>query len=275
MLLYDANSGAINYGQPVNWSSPLTRGLVSWWLTLPNTKGGGKWFDLCGRNHGTLTNMAPATDWVPSTRPGGFGALDCDGVNDSIITPTINHNIGTGDWFFTAWIYSTEARLDYRQVAQNGVFSPGIYLNLSAADKWGIYSGSELASSEVWPRDAWHQMGVGRSGTTVYFFRNAVQDATTRTMAASVSNAVWEFGGNDAANTESACKLDSIRLYNRFIQQPELSAMYRDDLLGHPQMLNRIRRPIPFAPAAAGTDTGVLIGGRLARQMLVGGRLVA
>ncbi len=32
--------------------------------------------DLMQRNHGTLTNMDPSTDWVGSNRPGGWGAFD-------------------------------------------------------------------------------------------------------------------------------------------------------------------------------------------------------
>lgn len=61
-------------GNAVNRSAPLNRGLVSWWMTLPNRLGGGgnTFRDLMGRNHGTLTN---GPTWSGNRRLGGFGSI--------------------------------------------------------------------------------------------------------------------------------------------------------------------------------------------------------
>ena len=67
-------------GAKVNFSHPLAKGLVGLWLM--NEGGGNKVYDLSGNeNHGTLTNMDPATDWV-----GGKDgpAIDFDGSDDYV-----------------------------------------------------------------------------------------------------------------------------------------------------------------------------------------------
>jgi len=59
----------------------LWRGLVGAWAPFLGVTGG-TLRDMSGRdNHGTLTNMDPATDWQVS---GGWWCLDLDGVNDCI-----------------------------------------------------------------------------------------------------------------------------------------------------------------------------------------------
>jgi len=49
--------------RPINWSNPINRnhglnkGLLAWWLVVPQWNGGTVWRDLAGgRNNGTLTN---------------------------------------------------------------------------------------------------------------------------------------------------------------------------------------------------------------------------
>ena len=54
----------------------LTDGLQGWWCPSLDDAGNGTTTltDLSGNgNHGTLTNMDPATDWVADTRMAGFG----------------------------------------------------------------------------------------------------------------------------------------------------------------------------------------------------------
>lgn len=60
----------------------------SWCPSLGYT--GDLLLDRIGNNHGTLTNMDPATDWVASSGAGRGGyALDFDGSNDYVSLPAI------------------------------------------------------------------------------------------------------------------------------------------------------------------------------------------
>lgn len=48
----------IDLANPVNRNHPLNRGLVSWWLPMPNNSGGDTLFDIAGRNHLTRSGSA-------------------------------------------------------------------------------------------------------------------------------------------------------------------------------------------------------------------------
>src|SRR5215471_4571503 len=74
----------LDYQQPVNWAAPLNRGLLGWWLVLPQRLGGSRWLDLVGRAAATLVTTLPSgstSGWGPSRRLGGLGELRFDGTN--------------------------------------------------------------------------------------------------------------------------------------------------------------------------------------------------
>lgn len=77
----------------------LWRGLVGAWVpALGQT--GLQLRDVSGRgNHGTLTNIDPATDWVVTER--GY-ALDFDGSDDEVLVPA---NLTSSAFSFSSWVY--------------------------------------------------------------------------------------------------------------------------------------------------------------------------
>jgi hypothetical protein len=74
-------------GNAVNRAAPLNRGLVSWWMVLPNRLGGGgnTFRDFWRSNHGTLAG--PTIKW-------SGGILSLDSGTDFV-------NFGTSGWSFT------------------------------------------------------------------------------------------------------------------------------------------------------------------------------
>jgi len=69
-------------GSRVNTQHPLGHGCVGWWEM--NVGSGLVVPDISGQNnHGTMTNMDAATDWVQGRR-GGEWALEFDGVDDCV-----------------------------------------------------------------------------------------------------------------------------------------------------------------------------------------------
>jgi hypothetical protein len=70
---------------PIDWTHPLSRGLLAYWAGLPGSVGGSRLIDWVdpgpNGNHGTLTNMDPATGW-PTTAKGW--ALQFDGSDDYV-----------------------------------------------------------------------------------------------------------------------------------------------------------------------------------------------
>lgn len=63
------------YPSRLDFDNPLSQGLVGCWLM--NEGAGSKVYDISGRgNDGTLTNMAPATDWVVGDSGSGLKLSD-------------------------------------------------------------------------------------------------------------------------------------------------------------------------------------------------------
>lgn len=71
----------------MNRMNPFMKGLVSWWVVVPQLAGSGKWYDIIGGQHGTLTNMAggTASGFGPTSRPDWWGEMRFDGTNDYVV----------------------------------------------------------------------------------------------------------------------------------------------------------------------------------------------
>ncbi len=246
--------------QQVNWASPLNQGLVSWWLALPGRTGGGTWFDLCGRNHGTLTGMDPATDWVGSARRGGYGALDCDASNDTVLftSPVSGLPLTIIGWFRTTSSANTTVAMvssssgSYTGLGVNA-FAVLSYTNSAAAGNVNTTSTGTF-SSGVWTMGAavWESGGnraAYRDGANKGTSSSALSPSLTDGCIGSFRNSSSYFNG----------QLDCIRVYNRALSDAEIFALYLEDMLGNPTTLNRIRRPLAFDTGAGGGGGGLSI----------------
>lgn len=103
----------------------LWDGLVALW---PFLQGGGKLlYDLSGYgNHGTPTNMDPATDWVTTGQRGIPWALDMVRASSQyIVTPTLNTQTWTGytaiSWFQTDDVADYGVTTDLRFAGNDGI----------------------------------------------------------------------------------------------------------------------------------------------------------
>ena len=239
-------NNVINYAQPINWNSPLNRGLISWWMVLPRWRGGLTWRDLRGRNHGTLTNMAPATDWVVSTRRGGLGALDFDGVNDNVLA---SYTPAAIPLTLTAWGRTSSSS---NQAHINLSSSSGTYAGL-AITSLGIYSyinqsasGSIVANSTgTATSGAWTMAAaVFQSGSFAAYRDGANKGTAANGYSPSIPNVYIGSFNNSSAFFNG--QLDCIRVYNRALSDAEIFALYLEDMLGNPTTLNRIRRTTSY-----------------------------
>lgn len=238
--------------QLVNWASPLNQGLVSWWLALPGRTGGGTWFDLCGRSHGTLTGMNPATDWVASTRRGGLGALDCDGVNDNVLA---SYTPAAIPLTLTAWgrtsSSSNQAHINLSSssgtYAGLAITSLGIYSYINQSSSGSIVANSTgTATSGAWTMAA----AVFQSGSFAAYRDGANKGTAAHGYSPSIPNVYIGSFNNSSAFFNG--QLDCIRVYNRALSDAEIFALYLEDMLGNPTTLNRIRRPLAFDTGAGG-----------------------
>lgn len=264
----------INYGQPVNWSHPLNEGLSSWWLTLPNWRGGFTLRDLCQRNHGTLTNME-GTDW--QLVDGGFGKLVFGGTNEYVATTLSFNSLSK----FTvsavirrnaagAFVYI--ASTDNGDQMQIGFFSDGnLYVTPSAASGFmSLASNVATALHLVYSFDG--SGGTAAARNRVWL--NGIEQAVAGTVAATGTYALsgtLDIGRRVAGGgTYTVGDIRDVRVYrNRAIGHLGLApALYYEYKRCYPGVLNRLRE-LRAAEAVAAASGGGVIGGGIGFQNLV------
>ena len=147
----------------------LWQGLVGAWSPCLSPPGGTVLRELSGKgNHGTLTLMDPATDWVLSQ---GKGALDFDGSNDYVTFPAQTY---TGDWTFVAWNNPSSLR-NWSGVVGNG--PPNNFTRVITDASGNIAAASSdntvvSATASVFVANAWRMLAVMRLGSTLYYSVN-------------------------------------------------------------------------------------------------------
>jgi len=240
-------TSAINYTQPVNWNSPINRGLTAWWKVLPRWNGGLIWRDLCNKNHGILTNMDPVTDWVVGSHLGGYSALDFDGTNDRIVTTAATTTAGIT---VAAWIYPRS----FGGSSRGRILSGGNpEVNIFYVDNVNVTSGftfSQLAGGFGFPTttntiilNTWQHVAatVESGGTTATMYLNGKNAGVVTGIILSAVNA-WAIGGRVSADDRNFDgMIDDVMIFDgRSLNDNEIFSLYNDSILANPQRLNRI-----------------------------------
>lgn len=246
---------AIAWGNPVNRTCPLNRGLVGWWLCGRPYRGA-TWYDLCGNNHGTLTNMDPATDWVGPIHSGAWGSLDFDGSNDLIDIPHSSDIEVFGSRFSVAIWLRANASGSYATIFSKGN-NVRLHRDNATAGLYGVIVG--LVSGGVFTTSASffdatpHHLVLTYDATNINIYRDG-QLAT----ASAVSGTPTGGGTTNLSLSQAAGgaiysgRRDDFRLWNRAITSLEVQQVYLDSLRGYPNTLNRLRRPIHYADTGGG-----------------------
>lgn len=259
--------GQVDMGQPVNWASPLNRGLVSWWAVLPDTnRGAVTWRDIARQNHGTLTNMDPTTDWKASTRPGGFGALDFDGADTYLNTGSSLLDGVTNDFAVFCWVRpsavaSLQALFGKRNIPGTAGFDCALN---SAALRFVVVGVAAYDSSGITvSADSWQFVGFIKTGSIVKFVYNGdvISSSSTGTISAA-NGATFVFGIRlEFLDRELIGQADGLRVFTSSPTDSQVKQLYLDDLAGNPQTLKWITPPNYFyeAPAPGGGGSPVPI----------------
>lgn len=248
----------LDFENLVDTGDPLNRGLVLWWLVLPNPRNTGSRFrDLTGKNHGTLIN-GPTWQGLRG-RKGGFGSLLFDGSND-IVEGSYVYDIGT-TWTASCWYKRSNTSRsspgnDFLIVVENGFYlMVGDTSAGPLANKIGCYGPVNLAltgTASVTNTD-WHHAVVTRNGSSYVLYFDGRQDATGTLTEANGTLSVPKFGGFSSSPTFGyyAGQVDDVRLYNRALSASEVRRLYDDSRMGYPSTLRRINPVTYFLPSAS------------------------
>ena len=219
----------------------LRQGLVGAWCPSLGASGY-RLIDRSGYgNHGTLTNMDPGTDWVPS---GGKLALDFDGVNDNIVggyvlpAPILPNSISA--WvnvrsgFVNGFSFRSHADVSsstgvWLRVNGSNAVIAGYGRNTDAfefGNSFNIATSTEVIDSNKWVHIA--AIIRGLNNHSIYINGTEATVTYTGTQTAVSGGFVFNIGrifigGNNYYGANAA---DDIRYYNRALTPNEIRLLY-------------------------------------------------
>lgn len=247
----------IDLGNPVA-DHPLNRGLVAWWLPLPNNSGGGTLFDLKKRYHGTLGASTASPAWRGDN-------LLFDGSNDTLALPNFSSEF-SDEATVTFWMRRTLASpagdpdSGFVTLDSAGAGGSTHYPYSDGAGYISIFRSSRVngitLSSSV-NRTLWHQFAVtSKNGGSYLVYQNGQQVASTSGAAVVLPSAPF-FGVAPAVSVYFGGQIRSAKLHNRELSASEVFADYRESALGWPDTLRRFsRRAYLFGSGGAAPPAG-------------------
>ena len=229
----------------------LWDGLVGLWAPFLGPTGL-TLFDWGGRkNHGMLTNMDPATDWVATEK--GW-ALDVLGATQRIQHTAPFHNVSA--FSFTLWIYPFTDDCDYLG-KWSGFNNPGgdtqHLLRGTTQWDWFVRNAADSANTSVSSVgnivvNAWSFVaGVADGSNLILYIRGAATETSSSAFAGPYippSNDLWAFGRAHNTGTPNA-RYAMGSYYNRALPLDEIQQLYVD-----PHALLTLRQEV-FASTAA------------------------
>ena len=263
----------VNTRNPVNWSHPLNRGKIGWWLVIPSLYGGNVWYDLAGQANAASPAAfhlnATSKGFQPTSRPGGYGHIASTGGNNSSYLSAPNFTWTGLQCTFGCWAYANALQPGYTPLF-------GSRGNLNFEIAWMTSSTNEL--QYMWNGN---QYGVhaspilycGPSSTAVgnwFFVAITINSATSVTGYVGYNglftSGTFAVSPNVTSGTISGLTflqdtavpgtrnwnggIDDAFFYNRSLSYNELFQLYWMSQQGHTETLNRLdlREQLPAKP---------------------------
>jgi hypothetical protein len=252
----------IDLGNPVA-DHPLNRGLVSWWLPLPNTSGGSRLLDIVrgpgSRYTGTLTG---GPTWEAG--PTGFASINFDGSDDRVTTFDFTDPVVTvTGWFNTRSLSALQHIFGHRNTTRRSqlmIAATTGTVTFETSNTTPTVNSINSASTVTVDRWYWFCATVDYPNTFKALWLNGVEETSTT----GISGALGAGGVAFALGSRSATlsgpfngRITGARYYGRAFTGSEQYALYADELAGCPTTLRRYT-PKTFSfgkPAAGGAVT--------------------
>jgi Concanavalin A-like lectin/glucanases superfamily len=198
--------------------------LVGWWCPSVGSTGF-RLLDRSGRNnHGTLTNMDPATDWVIS---GGKGALDFDGFNDHVAG--MGNMVTTPNRSVSIWFQSTSTTAAEKWLFGSNSGSTGTAFGILQISGivYVTQFGDSMNSTVSYSDGNWHQCVATHVGSSWTLYLDG-RSITTKTMTTNPTSSVINLGRNPFGGVNPfPGQLDDVRLYNRALTAGEVRRLWQ------------------------------------------------
>jgi len=243
----------------------LKQGLVGAWIPSLGATGTRLEDKSTYRNHGTLTNMNPPSNWVAS---GGRLALDFDGSNDYVETGSTAIFSGKSNFSLSTWVARTGTIPNY-----GGIFlwssSPtpsgtsrvailcggpglGVSTDVALAVGNGANSFRHTTSTPLATLNAWRNLVFTFSSGTVQIYVDGVSQTLSGTsMPTSAPTATYLIKLATDTTTYTPIRMDDMRIYDRALTHQEIQALYMGGR-GYGFRPNRTRYEIGTASVPTG-----------------------
>lgn len=172
--------------------------------------------DSLGVSNGTNHSVSATTGQIDGG--GDFG----NGVSlEYISTPTINHNIGTGDFTYSAWVfptayYTTISGATVTGILGNSNYSPTFFTsgNSGTGHALGYYWGGWQDFGVDVPLNTWSYVTMKRSSGVISGYINGTVGPTTHSLSSSMVNAGYVIGisGTSYFPDHFPGKIDDVRI---------------------------------------------------------------
>jgi hypothetical protein len=235
----------------------LWHGCVGAWAPCLGQTGSRLYDQSLYQNHGTLTNMDPATDWVASN---GKMALDFDGSNDYTESPSVVFgNVAVIS--YNIKIRSTSSYHTWLGQENKFIFRGDIYgADYQLVWFWGgnVYKTDGITIT----LNSWqHHVFSFLSGPSILFHINGTLMATGSYWfgAAESTGTPLQIGGRSAAANYSDCQMDDIRIYNRELTSSEIRLLAQRRGIAY-ERSRTVTAFVGSAPAAPNRRNNMLVG---------------
>ena len=222
-----ANGFAPRDGQPLY--PELWRGCVGAWAPCLGPTGLmlRDWSGFA--NHGTLTNMDSATDWIVS---GGRYALDVDGTNDHVPVSNKDRCYPLGNFTYSLWLNARSGIYvlsDYNSSA----LQSGIAISISGMRVTAFWENGgfpQCVSTTTLVSGRWYHVGFTWDGTIRSLYINGVLEATNTTAQSRPSSAPGKLTigrAGDADGLYASAQVADLMVWSRCLPQGQISLLSR------------------------------------------------
>lgn len=233
----------------VNLDAPLNRGLTSWFVSAPGVpNAGSRWVNLCGKNHGTLTNMdqGSTSGWSTLKRPGGFGGLAFDGTNDYVPIGATATVANAASLSFFAWINAATVSGLGNVIWPFGGVGPAILRQ--NADLVVQYSGNVTITTGI-SANIWYHVGYTYDGVNVVTYFNG-KPVTTTAKTPQTHSGTLEVGVDRNNTRYFQGLIDDVRISRIALPSSQVRDLYNASRTGYEQELNWFYPPTYYTTGA-------------------------
>lgn len=257
---------AINLANPVNWQSPLNRGLVARYMVIDGFGGKGGYYRNLARPRmlGTLTNGAT---WLGKRGPGNIGVLNLVGASSNYVLMGATDFPTSGDMTFACRMRMTVETGSMISFSNTGEPTKIIDWSIRPFGKqrFELFDGTNnpfVDGAFNLSNTGLHTiMAVRKAGSTLKVYVNGVEEGSVSDTASGSlddGSQLWSIGlRRDTYGAYATMVGDDFCGWNRAFSADEVKLWHSEVRLGSPTTLTRSPAfsPLIFLPAAPSGGT--------------------